>query len=156
MSQLNNANSAYSAASKMVSSLGAVVMLYDAVLRAVYDAKGAIEKGQIEARFHATQRASKIILGLQANLDFEKGGNVALVLDRYYHRVFGDLQRLNVTSSAKACDDLIASLMEVRNSWKTLVEQESADSSKKKAAPSASAAAPESQPQSGRPLTISV
>lgn len=156
MSQLNNANSAYSSASKMVSSLGAVVLLYDGVLRAVYEAKGAIESGQVEARFHATQRASKIILGLQANLDFDKGGNVALVLDRYYHRVFGDLQRLNVTSSVKTCDDLIASLVEVRNSWKTLAEQETAGGKKEQAQQAKPVAASEPQAQAGRPLTISV
>ena len=90
MTQSYNALSAYQAASKMTTSLGAVVLLYDGMIKEVGKAKAAIEEGRIEDRFNATQKACKILLGLQSHLDFEKGGDVSLMLDQFYHTIFRD------------------------------------------------------------------
>ena len=157
MSHLNNATTAYSAASKMVSSLRAVVMLYDGVLQALHKAKTAIEEGRIEDRFHATQKASSIILGLQANLDFDNGGDVAVMLDRFYHRCFRDIQRINMTNSAKTCESLIRAVTEVRDSWKVIAEED--DKGGKSGRPTetkTAAPAPEPQAAPQNPVTISV
>lgn len=157
MSHLNNATTAYSAASKMVSSLRAVVMLYDGVLQALHKAKTAIEEGRIEDRFHATQKASSIILGLQANLDFDNGGDVAVMLDRFYHRSFRDLQRINMTNSSKTCESLIRAVTEVRDSWKAIAEED--DKGGKSGPPTETkTAAPAPEPHAGpqNPVTISV
>jgi len=119
-----NAYSAYKAASKMTSSLGAVVMLYDGMIQEVGKAKAAIEEGRIEDRFNATQKACKILLGLQSHLDFDKGGDVSLMLDQFYHTIFRDLQQVNMKNSAAACDEVIAALGEVRASWAELARNE--------------------------------
>ncbi len=124
MSYASNATSAYTAASQMVTSLQAVVMLYDGVIKAVRQARSAIEAGRIEERFHATQKASKIVLGLQSALDFERGGDVAPMLDEFYTRVFSRLQQINFSNSIHLCDDLIAALTDVRDSWRQVSRQE--------------------------------
>src|SRR3546814_10409876 len=54
----------------MTTSLGAVVLLYDGMIKEVGKAKAAIQEGRIEDRFNATQKACKILLGLQSHLDF--------------------------------------------------------------------------------------
>src|SRR3546814_12911538 len=77
----------------MTSSLGAVVLLYDGMIKEVGKAKAAILEGRIEDRFNATQKACKILLGLQSHLDFEKGGDISLMLDQFYHTIFRDLQQ---------------------------------------------------------------
>ena len=123
MSQNYSAASAYNTAAQNVSSLRAVVMLYDGMLQAVYSARRAIEEGRIEDRFNATQKASKILLGLQANLDFEQGGDVAVILDRFYHTVFRDLQRINMENTLEACDVVITAVKDVRSSWAELADR---------------------------------
>ena len=119
-----NALSAYQAASKMTTSLGAVVLLYDGMIKEVGKAKAAIEENRIEDRFNATQKACQILLGLQSHLDFEKGGDVSLMLDQFYHTIFRDLQQVNMQNSAVLCDEVMAALSEVRSSWAQLAENE--------------------------------
>ena len=149
MTQSYNALSAYQAASKMTTSLGAVVLLYDGMIKEVGKAKAAIEEGRIEDRFNATQKACKILLGLQSHLDFEKGGDVSLMLDQFYHTIFRDLQQINMKNSAAACDEITAALSEVRASWAQLAENErrggspdGAQSGSQKQAPAGEAEAP--------------
>jgi len=124
VTQSYNALSAYQAASKMTSSLGAVVLLYDGMIKEVGRAKTAIEEGRIEDRFNATQKACKILLGLQSHLDFEKGGDVSLMLDQFYHTIFRDLQQINMQNSVALCEETIGALREVRASWAQLAENE--------------------------------
>lgn len=124
MSQPYNAVSAYAAASKMTTSLGAVVLLYDGMITEVGKAKAAIQEGRIEDRFNATQKACKILLGLQSHLDFERGGDIALMLNQFYHTIFRDLQMVNMKNSVELCDDILAALSEVRGSWAQLADNE--------------------------------
>ncbi|WP_340118613.1 flagellar export chaperone FliS [Pelagibius sp. 7325] len=155
MTQAYNALSAYQAAAKMTSSLGAVVMLYDGMIKEVKKAKEAVEEGRIEDRFNATQKACRILLGLQSHLDFEKGGDVSLMLDQFYHTIFRDLQSVNMKNSSALCDDIVRALSEVRASWAELADNErrtgSPDGSGKKPAPS-----DDSEPQVATSVTLSI
>src|SRR3546814_6296011 len=91
----------------MTTSLGAVVLLYDGMIKEVGKAKAAIQEGRIEDRFNATQKACKVLLGLQSHLDFEKGGDISLMLDQFYHTIFRDLQQVNMKNSAALCDEIV-------------------------------------------------
>ena len=159
MTQSFNALSAYQTASKMVSSLGAVVLLYDAMIKEVANAKTAIEEGRIEDRFNATQKACKILVGLQSHLDFEKGGNISLMLDQFYHTIFRDLQQVNMKNSAPICDGIITALSEVRASWAELAQNEqrtgSPDGKQQAAKPAKPAQEPDRPPEASS-LTISI
>src|SRR3546814_853191 len=108
----------------MTTSLGAVVLLYDGMIKEVGKAKAAIQEGRIEDRFNATQKACKVLLGLQSHLDFEKGGDISLMLDQFYHTIFRDLQQVNMKNSAALCDEIVGALAEVRASWAQLAENE--------------------------------
>ena len=139
----------------MTSSLGAVVMLYDGMIKEVKKAKEAVEEGRIEDRFNATQKACRILLGLQSHLDFEKGGDVSLMLDQFYHTIFRDLQSVNMKNSSVLCDDIVRALSEVRASWAELADNErrtgSPDGSGKKPEP-----ADDSKPQATTSVTLSI
>ena len=136
MTENRSATTAYNAASQTVSSLRAVVMLYDGMIKAIYEAKSAIEVGRIEDRFNATQKASKILLGLQANLDFTNGGQMAVMLDQFYHTIFRDLQQINMKNSETLCESVVTALKEVRQSWNELAEQDDRGSLKTESRPS--------------------
>ncbi len=120
MSYHSQARSAYAAASNTVSPLQAVVMLYDGMIRSVNAAKLAIEENRIEDRFNHTKKASQILLGLQANLDFEKGGEVSPMLSQFYDTLFMRFQQINSANSVEICDEVIRSLSNVRKSWHEL------------------------------------
>ena len=122
MQQSYSATSAYNSASQTVSSLRAVVMLYDGMIQALYAAKTAIEEDRIEDRFNATQKAIRILLGLQANIDFDAGGQMSLMLDQFYHTIFRDLQTVNLRNSLPVCEGAIEALKEVRRSWNDLAD----------------------------------
>lgn len=156
MTQSYNALSAYQAASKMVSSLGAVVMLYDAMIKEVANAKAAIEENRIEDRFNATQKACKILVGLQSHLDFDKGGDVSLMLDQFYHTIFRDLQQVNMKNSTQACDEIITALSEVRASWAELAKNEQRTGSPDGKAAQAKAAPEAEKPSEISSLTLSI
>lgn len=160
MTYAQNANSAYSQASKTVSPLRAIVMLYDGIIQATGQARLAIEEERIEDRFTATQKACKIVLGLQANLDFDQGGDVSVTLDQFYHRVFRELQQINFANSVDACDLVTALVTEVRDSWRHLAENEAKVSAPPRALPTAAAPRADNRQQPGAPasggLTLSV
>lgn len=128
MSYHSQANSAYAAASNTVSPLQAVVMLYDGMIRSITAAKLAIEEDRIEDRFNATKKASQILLGLQANLDFEKGGDVSPMLSQFYDTMFRQFQDINSANSIEICDEVIRSLGNVRKSWHELASQPNSSS----------------------------
>ncbi len=156
MTQSYNALSAYQAASKMVSSLGAVVLLYDAMIKEVANAKTAIEENRIEDRFNATQKACKILVGLQSHLDFEKGGDVSLMLDQFYHTIFRDLQQVNMKNSTEVCDGIITALGEVRASWAELAKNEQRTGTPDGKTGQATAAPEAEKPSEISSLTLSI
>src|SRR3546814_7200605 len=83
--------------------------------------------------------ACKVLLVLQSHLDFEKGGDISLMLDQFYHTIFRDLQQVNMKNSAALCDEIVGALAEVRASWAHLAENE-----RRTGAPESAAAEPKS------------
>lgn len=122
MNDLSRATSAYAQASKAVAPVRAVVLLYDGMIRAVAAARKAIEEGRLEDRYLQTRKAGEIVLGLQTSLDFENGAGVANTLDAFYNSIFVRLQRINTTNSVEICDDVLAALRNVRESWAQVAE----------------------------------
>lgn len=116
------AAAAYGSAAQSVPPLRQVVMLYDGAIRRVREARQAIGEGRIEDRFHAVQKAAAIVDGLHASLDFERGGDIAHLLDRLYIYVSLRLQQINTANDARICDEVIARLGELREAWRRLAE----------------------------------
>ncbi|MGP1396850.1 MAG: flagellar export chaperone FliS [Inquilinaceae bacterium] len=155
MSYTANGYSAYSQASKIISPVRAVVMLYDGMIAAVGAARTAIEEGRIEDRFNHTKKAFQILLGLQASLDFEKGGDISPMLDGFYTTIFNKLQLVNTRNSIEICDDVLNGLTTMRQSWQNVADQ--IESGRAEPAPAAAAntdAKPGNQPaKAGTPAT---
>ena len=116
------AAAAYGRAAQTTPAARQVVMLYDGAIGRLREARQAILEGRIEDRFRAIQKASGIIDGLHACLDFERGGDIALLLDRMYGYISLRLQQINIRQDPAICDELVAHLDELRRAWNTLAE----------------------------------
>jgi flagellar protein FliS len=116
------AAAAYGHAAQAVPPLRQVVMLYDGAIRKVGEAKLAIAEGRIEDRFNAVQKAAAIVDALHACLDFERGGDIARLLDRLYIYISLRLQAINTANDPALCDEVIARLGDLRGAWNGLIE----------------------------------
>ena len=79
-----------------------VVALYDGILRFLYLACDAVERGDEAGRRAAVKRALDIILHLQARLRMDVGGRPAQALSEFYASIFAlILQASQGASKAK-------------------------------------------------------
>ena len=122
----NSAVKAYSQASHTVPKTQQIVMLYDGALRFMMQAREAMERGDIETRYHKLVRVGEIVIGLQASLDFEVGGDVAQVLYDFYSAVDMRILALHQQSDLEQCDSIITDLRDMRQAWASIIGQDSA------------------------------
>lgn len=116
------AMTAYHAATETVTPVTAIVMLYDGAVRRLNEAKLAAEEGRIEDRCVAVGKAHAIVHGLQCQLDFNAGGEIATLLDDYYNYVLHRMTQINIKSDPAICEELVARLREMRESWSTIAK----------------------------------
>src|SRR5690349_12953042 len=116
------AAAAYGRAAQTIPPVRQIVMLYDGALGRLREARQALVEGRIEDRFRAVQKASAIIDGLHACLDFERGGEIAPLLDRMYGYIGLRLQQINIRQDPAIRDELIGHLGELRRAWNTVAD----------------------------------
>ncbi len=117
---------AYAAATQTVAKTRQIVMLYDGVIRLLQQAKDAIRGKRIEERYHLLIKATDIINGLQACLDFENGGDIAPILHGFYSSIDSRIFSIHRTNSLETCDDVIADLKQMRDAWHEIDKNSSA------------------------------
>ena len=96
------------------------MMLYDGALRFTSQAKQAAERRDIPARREAVSRTIAIVPGLQSTLDVERGGEVAVSLDRLYSFVLERLVSASFQQDPKLFDEVIDVLGTLREGWTTI------------------------------------
>lgn len=99
-----------------------VIMIYDGILRTVYQAKQAILDNDLEARFNLLEKVSQVVIALQASLDFENGGEIAVTLDGYYDVLFSKIHLIHQSNNPADCDALIEAIKGMRGSWQYVLE----------------------------------
>jgi flagellar protein FliS len=122
MNQLQRAVSAYGQAAQTLPPARQIVLLYDGALRRLKEAREALLAGRVRERWQAVQRATAIIEALHGSLDFERGGEIAPLLDRFYTYVGFRLQRINLDPDPAICDELAERLGEMRAAWAALAD----------------------------------
>jgi len=100
-----------------------VVMLYDEILKNLEVAIDAVERGDIEMRCVAINRAIEIVSHLGLTLDAEQGGEIADKLGAVYCFVLTRLPRVNVSNDAEPAREAIRLLAPMRESWSALDER---------------------------------
>jgi flagellar protein FliS len=104
------------------SAVDLVVALYDGILRFLYAASGAVERGDAEARRIAVKRALDIIIHLQARLRMDVGGRPAQVLSEFYASIFAQILQASQSASRQKFDHAIECVKNVRDAWRQVAK----------------------------------
>ena len=94
-----------------------IQMLFDGLLESTVAARGHIQHNSIQDKSKAIARASRIVLGLQGALDFERGGDLANNLNELYSYVTRRLFHVNAHNDLEALDEVYGLMREIRDAW---------------------------------------
>ena len=104
-----------------------VVMLYDDMLENLDVIVGAIEAGDIEARYVASERVSEVLYQLCIALDLQNGGVIAANLASLYKHGILQMTEINFTNDASIAGSLKTVLEPLRASWVELDDRIQSD-----------------------------
>src|ERR1700761_7610437 len=95
-----------------------VIALYDGILRFLYAACDAVDRGDEVGRRSSVKRALDIILHLQARLRMDVGGGPARALSEFYAATFAQILQASQSSSRRRFEHAIRCVRSVRDAWK--------------------------------------
>jgi flagellar secretion chaperone FliS len=100
------------------SAVDLVVALYDGIIRFLYEAIAAVDRGDAEGRRAAVKRALDIIIHLQARLRMDVGGQPARALSEFYASVFAQILKASQSASRQRFEHAIHCVRNVRGAWR--------------------------------------
>jgi flagellar protein FliS len=106
------------------SPLELVVMLYDGALRFLGEAHDAAARQDARTRALKLSRVLAIVGELQSTLNVEKGGDVAVELDRLYTYIRGRILDVTMKNDLTGIDETQKLLTALRESWSKIAAGE--------------------------------
>jgi flagellar protein FliS len=98
-----------------------VELLFDALLQSIANARGALARGDIEAKGQAIGKAVRIIEeGLKAGLNLREGGEIAANLHSLYDYSVMRLTHANLRNDDKALEEVRSLIEPMAQSWKQI------------------------------------
>ncbi len=97
-----------------------VTMLYDELETAVGVLAAMIRQGQRISATEPAHRARAILIGMDVNLDNEKGGDVAAALSRVYRSMRRKLDDAVAANSAEGLAELLEGITTISAAWRQL------------------------------------
>jgi flagellar secretion chaperone FliS len=104
------------------SAVDLVVALYDGIIRFLYAAAAAVDRGDQAARRASAKRALDIILHLQARLRMDVGGRPAQALSEFYATIFAQILQASQSSSKQKFEHTIECVRNVRDAWREVAK----------------------------------
>jgi flagellar protein FliS len=98
-----------------------VVLLYDAVVRALTQALAALDQRWLDVAHEKLVRAQDIVLELNTGLDMERGGELAQNLRDLYLYHYRTLVLANVRKDPELIRTTMKQLVQLRGAWRTVV-----------------------------------
>jgi len=122
---VNRALSAYStvdleSAVNSASPVQLILLLYDGAISALATAKGHIQEMQFAEKGRLISKATGIIEGLRAALDFPRGGEIAKSLNDLYEYMKHRLSVANLKNDPEGVVEVMRLLNELRGAWAIL------------------------------------
>jgi flagellar protein FliS len=105
-----------------------VVALYDGIIRFLYVAIDAVQRGDVNGRRVAVKRALDILIHLQARLRMDIGGRPAQVLSEFYAAMFALILQGSQGASAQRFEQVISCVRNVRDAWRQVASDPTLDS----------------------------
>jgi flagellar secretion chaperone FliS len=112
------ANHAYREAEALTTDpVGLVVVLYDMLLTDLHQAVAALAENDIERRAKAIRHSMLVLQQLQSTLDMERGGVVAVNLERFYNFIRAKLLEGQIKASPEILTQQITLVASIRDAW---------------------------------------
>jgi flagellar protein FliS len=108
------------------SAVDLVVALYDGIVRFLYEAMRAVDRGDAEGRRAAVKRALDIIIHLQARLRMDVGGVPAKSLSEFYAATFAQILQASQSASSARFLHAIDCVKNVREAWRQVARDSGA------------------------------
>lgn len=105
------------------SAIDLVVALYDGIVRFLYLAAAAVDRGDEAGRRAAVKRALDIIIHLQARLRMDIGGRPATALSEFYASIFAEILQTSQAASRPKFEHAIECVRNVREAWKQVAAE---------------------------------
>ena len=100
-----------------------MVALYDGIIRFLYAAIAAVERGDADGRRAAVKRALDIIIHLQARLRMDVGGRPAQSLSEFYAAIFAQILQASQSASKGKFEHAIDCVRNVRDAWREVAKE---------------------------------
>ena len=100
-----------------------IVILYDAAICSLQEARDHIESKNIEGRSRSVNKCISIISELQSSLDLKHGGDIASSLNRLYGYMTRRIFAATAQQSSQPLEEIESLLENLRTAWKTLAGQ---------------------------------
>jgi flagellar protein FliS len=100
-----------------------VVMLYDAAICSLKEAREHIDRKNIAGRSRSINKCLSIISELQSCLNLKAGGEIAASLNRLYDYMKRRIFTANVEQSSQPLAEIEKLLEDLRSAWSELVTQ---------------------------------
>lgn len=97
-----------------------VTMLYDELETAVGVLAAMVRQGQRISATEPAHRARAILIGLDAGLDRDAGGDVATALSRVYRSMRRKLDDAVAQNSAEALTELLDGILTISSAWRQI------------------------------------
>ena len=102
------------------SPVGLIVMLYGTIVASLLRAQEAIKKNDIEKRVFELNHVLRVIGQLQGTLDFERGGEVAVHLDRFYSVMRARVMAASMRNSIEILQELLGYFSSLKEAWQVV------------------------------------
>ncbi|MBN1571502.1 MAG: flagellar export chaperone FliS [Acidobacteria bacterium] len=110
---------------KTANPLQLIVMLYDAAICSLREARGHIDRKNIAGRSRSLNKCVSIISELQSCLNLKAGGDIAASLDRLYDYMKRRIFAANVEQSVQPLVEIETLLENLRSAWGEIAGQTS-------------------------------
>jgi len=98
-----------------------ICLLFEALLRSLQSARGALARGDIETKGEAIGKAVRILEdGLKSGLDMDAGGELAVNLNGVYNYSILRLTTANLKNDASLIEEVTQLIVPVFDAWKSI------------------------------------
>jgi flagellar protein FliS len=97
--------------------VGLIVLLHDVAIKSLRQAQRAVLHSDVEGCSRALNHVLAILAELQGSLDFERGGDVAAHLHRFYELSRAKVLEASIKSSVGILEALADQLGQQRSAW---------------------------------------
>jgi flagellar protein FliS len=92
------------------------------MIRFLYAAIDAVERGDADARRIAVKRVLDIIIHLQARLRMDVGGRPAQALSEFYSSIFAQVLQASQSASKQKFEHAVECVRNVRDAWRQVAK----------------------------------